>query len=151
MNAVYANKIEAIADEAERAAYVDDRRREYEQDVDLERLVSDLVLDGIVEPEALREELIHRYRYAVGTRPLVQCAPARRAAGLRSGGPVRRHDGGVSDDELAVLRGGAAAEDVAAVVAVLAALGETSSESAESAGYAAWRRTRLAALAVRPT
>ena len=41
-------------------------RREYEEDVDLERLVSDLVLDGIVEPEALRDELILRFRYSVG-------------------------------------------------------------------------------------
>jgi acetyl-CoA carboxylase carboxyltransferase component len=66
VNAVYANKIEAIADPAERAAYVAELRREYEEDVDLERLVSDLVLDGIVEPEALRDELILRFRYAVG-------------------------------------------------------------------------------------
>ena len=66
VNAVYANKIEAIDDPAERAAFVAERRREYETDVDLERLVSDLVLDGVVEPEALREELILRFRYAVG-------------------------------------------------------------------------------------
>ncbi|GMA88323.1 hypothetical protein GCM10025868_35730 [Angustibacter aerolatus] len=56
VNAVYANKIEAIADPDERAAFVADRRAEYEQDVDLERLVSDLVLDGVVEPEDLRAE-----------------------------------------------------------------------------------------------
>jgi acetyl-CoA carboxylase carboxyltransferase component len=65
VNAVYANKIEAITDEDERAAYVAERRREYEEDVDLERLASDLVLDGIVEPEALRDELIRRFRYSV--------------------------------------------------------------------------------------
>ncbi|GAB3679286.1 acyl-CoA carboxylase subunit beta [Angustibacter aerolatus] len=64
VNAVYANKIEAIADPDERAAFVADRRAEYEQDVDLERLVSDLVLDGVVEPEDLRAELLHRFRYA---------------------------------------------------------------------------------------
>jgi len=66
VNAVYAAKIEAIDDPAERAAYVADRRSEYEQDVDLERLVSDLVLDGVVEPHDLRDELVRRFRYAAG-------------------------------------------------------------------------------------
>ena len=66
VNAVYAAKIEAIDDAAERAAFVADRRREYEQDVDLERLVSDLVLDGVVEPADLRAELVRRFRYAAG-------------------------------------------------------------------------------------
>jgi acetyl-CoA carboxylase carboxyltransferase component len=66
VNAVYANRIEAIADEAERSAFVAERRAEYEADVDLERLVSDLVLDGVVEPAALRAELVNRFRYAVG-------------------------------------------------------------------------------------
>jgi acetyl-CoA carboxylase carboxyltransferase component len=65
VNAVYANKIEAIADPGERAEFVAERRREYEEDVDLERLASDLVLDGIVEPEALRDELVLRFRYSV--------------------------------------------------------------------------------------
>lgn len=64
VNAVYANKIAAIEDEAERAAFVAARRAEYEQDVDLERLVSDLVLDGVVEPADLRDELVRRFRYA---------------------------------------------------------------------------------------
>ncbi|MEO7745545.1 MAG: acyl-CoA carboxylase subunit beta [Actinomycetota bacterium] len=66
VNAVYAAKIEAIGDPAERAADVAARRSEYEQDVDLERLVSDLVLDGVVEPQDLRAELVRRFRYAAG-------------------------------------------------------------------------------------
>jgi acetyl-CoA carboxylase carboxyltransferase component len=64
VNAVYAGKIAAIEDDEERAAYVAARRAEYEEDVDLERLVSDLVLDGVVEPEDLRQEIILRLRYA---------------------------------------------------------------------------------------
>ena len=64
VNAVYANKIAAIEDESERAAFVAGRRAEYEQDVDLERLVSDLVLDGVVQPHDLRDELLRRFRYA---------------------------------------------------------------------------------------
>lgn len=64
VNAVYANKIAEIEDADERAAYVAARRTEYETDVDLERLAADLVVDQVVEPEELREELLKRLRYA---------------------------------------------------------------------------------------
>ncbi|MGL5857208.1 MAG: acyl-CoA carboxylase subunit beta [Angustibacter sp.] len=66
VNAVYAGKIAAIEDPAERDRFVADRRREYEQDVDLERLASDLVIDSVVEPHELRGELVRRLRYAAG-------------------------------------------------------------------------------------
>ena len=66
VNAVYAGKIAEIDDEAERDAFVADKRAEYEQDVDLLRLASDLVLDAIITPAELREELIKRYRALVG-------------------------------------------------------------------------------------
>ncbi|GIJ47198.1 propionyl-CoA carboxylase subunit beta [Virgisporangium aliadipatigenens] len=66
VNAVYANKIAAIADEDERAAFVAARRAEYEQDIDLVRLASELVVDSIVEPAELRTELIHRYAATSG-------------------------------------------------------------------------------------
>ena len=66
VNAVYANKIAAIEDEGEREQFVQDMRREYEQDVDLERLAADLVLDQIIEADALRAELLLRLRYAKG-------------------------------------------------------------------------------------
>ena len=66
VNAVYANKIEEIADLDERAAFVAEMRAEYEQDVDLLRLASDLVLDAIIEPSELRAELVRRYAVLVG-------------------------------------------------------------------------------------
>ncbi len=66
VNAVYAAKIAAIDDPAERERFVADRRAEYEQDVDLERLLSDLVIDAVVEPADLRAELVARLRYAAG-------------------------------------------------------------------------------------
>ena len=50
VNAVYANKIAAIADEDERAAFVAAKRDEYERDIDIVRLASELVVDAIVEP-----------------------------------------------------------------------------------------------------
>jgi acetyl-CoA carboxylase carboxyltransferase component len=62
VNAVYANKIAAIADEDERAAFVAEKRREYDEDIDIVRLASELVVDDIVTPEALRHELVRRYR-----------------------------------------------------------------------------------------
>lgn len=64
VNAVYANKIAAIEDPAERAAYVDERRAEYEADVDLYRLASELVIDAVIPFEALRDELIRRFAAA---------------------------------------------------------------------------------------
>jgi acetyl-CoA carboxylase carboxyltransferase component len=66
VNAVYANKIAAIEDPAARAAFVAERRAEYERDIDLVRLASELVVDAIVEPEQLRDELIRRYAAARG-------------------------------------------------------------------------------------
>jgi len=64
VNAVYANKIAEIEDPAEREQFVQDKRREYEQDVDLERLAADLVLDAIIEADELRSELVRRLAYA---------------------------------------------------------------------------------------
>ena len=49
VNAVFANKIAAIEDPDERAAFVAEQRRIYEEDVDLLRLASELVVDAVVE------------------------------------------------------------------------------------------------------
>ena len=66
VNAVYANKIAAIEDPREREQFVADRRAEYLEDVDLERLAADLVIDGVIEASDLRAELLHRLQYAAG-------------------------------------------------------------------------------------
>jgi acetyl-CoA carboxylase carboxyltransferase component len=65
VNAVYANKIAALP-EADRAAFIADRRAEYERDIDIVRLASELVVDTIVEPADLRDELIRRFAAARG-------------------------------------------------------------------------------------
>ena len=71
VNAVFAKKIAAIEGDGERAAYVATKRAEYEEDVDLMRLASDLVIDGIVEPAGLRGELVRRFAALDGKqRPL---------------------------------------------------------------------------------
>ncbi|MBA2608805.1 MAG: acyl-CoA carboxylase subunit beta [Actinobacteria bacterium] len=61
VNAVYANKIAAIEDEAERGAFVNERRAEYLEDVDLLRLASEMIVDSVIEPEQLRADLIVRF------------------------------------------------------------------------------------------
>src|SRR5690606_10005518 len=60
VNAVYANKIAAMPEE-EREAFVTAKRAEYEADIDVVRLASELVVDTIVQPHELRGELIRRY------------------------------------------------------------------------------------------
>jgi acetyl-CoA carboxylase carboxyltransferase component len=67
VNAVYANKIaevEAAEGPQAREAFVAARRAEYLEDVDLERLAADLVIDQVIEADALRDELLLRLRYA---------------------------------------------------------------------------------------
>jgi acetyl-CoA carboxylase carboxyltransferase component len=66
VNAVFANQIAAIADDTERTAFVEQRRAEFDEDVDLLRLASDLVIDAVVEPEELRRELTIRLALAAG-------------------------------------------------------------------------------------
>jgi acetyl-CoA carboxylase carboxyltransferase component len=66
VNAVYANKIAALNDDGERAAFVAARREEYERDIDIVRLASEMVVDAIVEPAELRGELIRRFAHARG-------------------------------------------------------------------------------------
>jgi acetyl-CoA carboxylase carboxyltransferase component len=64
VNAVFANKIAAIADEEERAAFVEAQRELYETDVDLYRLASELVVDAVVDFADLRAECIRRLEMA---------------------------------------------------------------------------------------
>jgi methylmalonyl-CoA decarboxylase subunit alpha len=68
VNAVFYNKIQAIADPDERAVYVAERRAEYEADVDLVRLAAELVVDAVVDPDALRGELVNRLALARSRR-----------------------------------------------------------------------------------
>ena len=60
VNAVHARRLAAIADEAERARVAAQLRADYAADIDIVRLASELVVDDIVEPAALRMQLIER-------------------------------------------------------------------------------------------
>jgi acetyl-CoA carboxylase carboxyltransferase component len=66
VNAVYAGKLAEMSDPDERAAFAAERRAEYELDVDLLRLASELVIDGIIAPGALRAEIALRLAVLVG-------------------------------------------------------------------------------------
>jgi acetyl-CoA carboxylase carboxyltransferase component len=63
VNAVYYNKIMELP-EADRAAYVRQKRDEYAADVDVYKLASEMLVDDIVPGSALRAELIKRLTYA---------------------------------------------------------------------------------------
>jgi acetyl-CoA carboxylase carboxyltransferase component len=65
VNAVYFNAIESL-DEPERSAFIAEKRTEYEEDVDLLRLAAEGVIDAIIEPVDLRNELVRRYAIAAG-------------------------------------------------------------------------------------
>jgi acetyl-CoA carboxylase carboxyltransferase component len=63
VNAVYYNKIMELP-EAERTAYVRKKRDEYARDVDIYKLASEMLVDGIVGGSELRDELIKRLAFA---------------------------------------------------------------------------------------
>jgi acetyl-CoA carboxylase carboxyltransferase component len=60
VNAVYYNKIMELP-ESERPAFVEQKRNEYRDDVDIHRLASELIIDGLVAGSQLRQELINRF------------------------------------------------------------------------------------------
>jgi len=66
VNAVFANKIAALEDDDARTAYVAAKREEYERDIDIVHLASEVVVDAIVEPSELRCELVRRFALARG-------------------------------------------------------------------------------------
>jgi acetyl-CoA carboxylase carboxyltransferase component len=69
VNAIFANKIEAIEDPDERAAYVTARREEYEVNLDVFRAASANYVDSVISGEHLRAELVRRFdHYAAKVR-----------------------------------------------------------------------------------
>jgi len=68
INAVYYNKIQELPEE-ERAAFVAELRAAYAAGIDILRLASELVVDAVIEPDALRRELEARLAACEGERP----------------------------------------------------------------------------------
>ena len=85
INAVFYNQVQAIEDEAERAAYVEKLRREYKEEIDILHLASELVVDAVVQPEDLRVGARAPLRALCRARARVAGQAQRRHAGLRLG------------------------------------------------------------------
>ncbi len=60
VNAVYANKIASLPEE-ERAAFIEQKREEYKEDIDIYHLASEMVIDGIIPANSMRKELVNRF------------------------------------------------------------------------------------------
>lgn len=60
VNAVYSNKIEQLPED-ERKDFIESKRDEYREDIDIYRLASELIVDEIVQPNDLRKELSTRF------------------------------------------------------------------------------------------
>lgn len=65
VNAVFANKIEQLPP-AERPAFIEAQRQAYREDIDIFRLASELVVDAVIQPKRLRQELVLRLELAEG-------------------------------------------------------------------------------------
>jgi methylmalonyl-CoA decarboxylase subunit alpha len=64
INAVYYNQLQAIEDSDERSGRTEELRTEYAQDIDILHLASELVIDAVIQPDDLRQELIRRFDHA---------------------------------------------------------------------------------------
>ncbi|WP_246984097.1 acyl-CoA carboxylase subunit beta [Halorientalis marina] len=63
INAVYARKLAEIDDEEERKQKEQELREEYREDIDVHRMASEVVIDEIIPPSTLREELDARFAF----------------------------------------------------------------------------------------
>ena len=68
VNAVFYNQLQAIDDDGERDVRRQELMDEYAEGVDLLHLASEMVIDAIVQPEDLREELVRRFARYAGKR-----------------------------------------------------------------------------------
>ncbi|EMA45277.1 acyl-CoA carboxylase subunit beta [Halococcus saccharolyticus] len=63
INAVYRNRLDDIEDDEERAEREAELREEYREDIDVHRMANEVVIDEIVPPSDLREELAARFAF----------------------------------------------------------------------------------------
>ena len=66
INAVFYNQLQAIEDDEERARRTDELRAEYQEEIDILHLASELVVDAVVAPQELRGELVRRFAAYAG-------------------------------------------------------------------------------------
>lgn len=63
VNAVYSNKINEIEDVKERIQFVQQKQQEYKEHIDIYKLASEMIIDDIVSPSSLRDELTNRFAF----------------------------------------------------------------------------------------
>jgi acetyl-CoA carboxylase carboxyltransferase component len=78
VNAIHYNRIVAITDEAERAAWIEEQRAAYEADIDVFKIASENAFEAVVPVTRLRDDLIARFA-AYRRRPAL---PADRRNGV---------------------------------------------------------------------
>lgn len=78
VNAIHYNRIVAIEDEAERAAWIEQQRSAYEADIDVFKVASENAFEAVVPVSRLRDDLIARFA-AYRRRP---AQPAERRNGV---------------------------------------------------------------------
>lgn len=70
VNAVFYNRIQAVPEGPERERLVAELRAEYQRDIDLEKLASEMVVDDVIAFQSLRPELAKRFQmYRSKQRP----------------------------------------------------------------------------------
>lgn len=60
VNAVYANKIASLPEE-ERPAFIKEKQEEYRENINIYKLASEMIIDGIIPANSLRDELVTRF------------------------------------------------------------------------------------------
>ena len=68
INAVYANKLADIDDPDERAQREAELREEFREEIDVREMASDVVIDEVVPPSGLREQLERRFEFYEGVQ-----------------------------------------------------------------------------------
>ncbi|RJT06596.1 carboxyl transferase domain-containing protein, partial [Halococcus sp. IIIV-5B] len=63
INAVYRNRLDDIEDDEERAEREAELREAYREDIDVHRMASETVIDEVVPPSELRDELAARFAF----------------------------------------------------------------------------------------
>jgi acetyl-CoA carboxylase carboxyltransferase component len=72
INAIHLNTIQSLEGEA-RQAFIKERRKEYDERIDIYRIASEFFIDAVVPARELREELVRRFEaYAAKPRRPVQ-------------------------------------------------------------------------------
>lgn len=62
VNAVYFNKIQELQGD-ERKKFIEEKKAEYERDINLKKLASELVIDDVVDSKELRKTLVKRFDF----------------------------------------------------------------------------------------